>query len=303
MKAFITILVFGISIGVSAQSKKAEKLHRLFENDKIEKSEKLANKMLSKDRNDEDALFILAFIHLEEAKSSNSNPSRKRLIKNSIDKMDRIPNHNGQYYRQVNDSIHSYILTLLENENLKSSYSKSYIKLLAKEFNDTLAEYRIVFKSENKKASKRVVYEAQDSLRNVMLQVASQLQGTPYKWAGSTPKTGFDCSGFTMYVYKSIGIELPHNAQKQSELIEIQKPIEDAIPGDLIFFGSKNKKTFSTQHAGIIYSIDGEDIQVIHCVSNGVNIDGENSSWEHYWKEKVLFVVDVLSYNEMQNEN
>jgi len=138
----------------------------------------------------------------------------------------------------------------------------------------------------------------------VMLLIAQKLEGTPYKWAGENPNSGFDCSGFTAYVYKSIGIKLPHSAQKQSELIKNRKKLEDALPGDLIFFGSRNGNKIYTQHAGIIYSTDGDNIEVVHCVSNGVNIEGKDSSWDRYWINEVLFVVDVIANKEdIKSEN
>jgi cell wall-associated NlpC family hydrolase len=101
---------------------------------------------------------------------------------------------------------------------------------------------------------------------------------------------GFDCSGFVKYVYKSINVELPHNSHLMSELEGTVIPLEEAEPGDLIFFGSRNGKKWRTQHAGIIYEYTEEEPRVIHCVSRGVSIDGNNTSWDSYWKDRILFV-------------
>ncbi len=59
--------------------------------------------------------------------------------------------------------------------------------------------------------------------------------GIPYVYAGDSPSGGFDCSGFTMYVYAQIGISLPHNAAMQfGEGTPVSR---DALePGDLVFF-------------------------------------------------------------------
>lgn len=114
--------------------------------------------------------------------------------------------------------------------------------------------------------------------------------GIRYKYAGEKPETGFDCSGFTKYVYSHIGVELPHNAQKQSNLSGNNKTLENARPGDLIFFGAKTEDSHHTIHAGIVHSVYEDDISVIHCVSGGVSIDGRDSSWDRYWKNEVLFV-------------
>lgn len=129
-----------------------------------------------------------------------------------------------------------------------------------------------------------------DSLRYRLITFASSLVGTPYRYAGESPKTGFDCSGFTRYVFSHIGIELPHSSQLQSTLAGDTLSLEEAQPGDLIFFGRRTATGWVTQHAGIFYGRDELETKVIHCASTGVRIDGQNSSWESYWKDRVLFV-------------
>ena len=77
--------------------------------------------------------------------------------------------------------------------------------------------------------------------------IAQKYLGVPYVYAGSTPSGGFDCSGFTMYVYAQIGITLYHNAQMQHD--SVQLIARDALqPGDLVFFGYSST---SIHHVGI----------------------------------------------------
>jgi cell wall-associated NlpC family hydrolase len=65
--------------------------------------------------------------------------------------------------------------------------------------------------------------------------IALQYLGVPYVWGGASPSTGFDCSGFTMYVYAQIGINLPHHAASQYNYgVPVSR--EDLAPGDLVFF-------------------------------------------------------------------
>ena len=67
--------------------------------------------------------------------------------------------------------------------------------------------------------------------------IAMQYLGIPYRWGGASPSTGFDCSGFVMYVYAQVGVSLPHNAAMQ---YGYGSPVSRANlqPGDLVFFNS-----------------------------------------------------------------
>ena len=65
--------------------------------------------------------------------------------------------------------------------------------------------------------------------------IALQYLGIPYVWGGSSPSTGFDCSGLTMYVYAQVGVSLPHHAASQY-LLGTPVPRDQLAPGDLVFF-------------------------------------------------------------------
>lgn len=65
---------------------------------------------------------------------------------------------------------------------------------------------------------------------------AKSFIGVPYVYGGSTPR-GFDCSGFTSYVFSHFGISLPRTAQQQSQ-VGTAVSRSNLQPGDLIFFGS-----------------------------------------------------------------
>ena len=68
-----------------------------------------------------------------------------------------------------------------------------------------------------------------------VVSIALQYLGIPYVWGGSSPSSGFDCSGFVQYVYAQVGVYLPHHAASQFAYgVPVSR--EQLEPGDLIFF-------------------------------------------------------------------
>ncbi|MBM6402258.1 C40 family peptidase [Phycicoccus sonneratiae] len=68
-----------------------------------------------------------------------------------------------------------------------------------------------------------------------IVNIARTLLGIAYSYGGTSPSTGFDCSGFTQYVFGKAGISLPRTAADQQAAAT---PVSDPKPGDLVFFGS-----------------------------------------------------------------
>lgn len=76
---------------------------------------------------------------------------------------------------------------------------------------------------------------APDSRYGGVVGIAMQYLGVPYRWGGADPSTGFDCSGFSMYVYAKVGVSLPHHAATQFGMGTAVSRSE-LQPGDLVFF-------------------------------------------------------------------
>lgn len=67
-----------------------------------------------------------------------------------------------------------------------------------------------------------------------VMSTGNSLKGVPYRYGGTTPR-GFDCSGFTSYVFRKAGVSLPHSATGQMRKAK-RISRSQARPGDLVFF-------------------------------------------------------------------
>ncbi len=80
-------------------------------------------------------------------------------------------------------------------------------------------------------------------LRQAIVRTARRMMGIPYLWGGNSSKAN-DCSGFTQTVFKANHIDLPRDARQQALVGDEVVPdstFSNVLPGDLLFFGSKEK--------------------------------------------------------------
>ncbi|MBS1175176.1 MAG: mepH [Burkholderiaceae bacterium] len=88
---------------------------------------------------------------------------------------------------------------------------------------------------------------ADDGFAQKLLGKAMQLIGVKYRYGGTSPETGLDCSGYVQYVYKNaVGVSLPRTASEQARVGD--NVGSDMRPGDMVFF---NTRGFSNSHVGI----------------------------------------------------
>lgn len=113
-----------------------------------------------------------------------------------------------------------------------------------------------------------------------IVDTAKQNLGIRYVYGGASP-SGFDCSGFTMYIYQQYGYSLPHTAtgQWQSGLGTRVYSISALQPGDLVFFNDPARNAGKAcSHAGI-YIGNGQFIHSSSSSSGGVIISDLTSGY------------------------
>ena len=109
--------------------------------------------------------------------------------------------------------------------------------------------------------------------------LALGLVGTPYRYGGNTPESGFDCSGLIGYVYaRSSGISPPRTVAQISRWGQPVDPGE-LRAGDLVIFGSRGSPSHAAIHAG--------ESRFVHAPSTGGTVR-LNAIHERYWAARLL---------------
>ncbi len=128
------------------------------------------------------------------------------------------------------------------------------------------------------------------ALADSLLERGFTLVGTPYRYGGSSRKTGFDCSGFVSFLFrKEAGIELPRSTREMINLDAPKIKRSELEPGDVVFFNNRGRGQVS--HAGIYIGGD----QFIHSSSSrsgGVRVDSLD---DKYWRSSFMQAKRVLA--------
>ena len=112
-------------------------------------------------------------------------------------------------------------------------------------------------------------------LREQIVRTAGRYIGVPYRWGGESPRTGFDCSGLTMVVYRLNGLDLPRSSRQQwkagkrVDRNRLQK-------GDLVFFATRGGNRVS--HVGIYTGGN----KFLHAPGSGRRIRTSSLSSKYY---------------------
>ena len=199
------------------------------------------------------ALIGLVSCSTSKSASYKSNSISSKRIKNyNAD----LPNNEIEGYSSVNNGKETF-------KNKKPSYSKS-----TKQNGTNISE---------------------DLFREDVYETASQYLGLSYRSGGRTPASGFDCSGFAIYVLNLHGLKI-YGSSRDLAQAGVEKPKDKLEVGDLVFFGRSSK---SIHHVGIVSNNANGQIEMIHSASStGISIDIIDKS--DYWRKKFLFGRDVI---------
>jgi cell wall-associated NlpC family hydrolase len=121
---------------------------------------------------------------------------------------------------------------------------------------------------------------------NAVLFRAIALVGTPYRYGGNTPDSGFDCSGLVGYVFRdAAGVVLPRTSGEMSDLRAREVSLRDLQAGDLVFFADGRR----VSHVGIYV---GEQ-RFVHAPNTGgtVRLDRLDGP---YWNSHFVYGKRVL---------
>ena len=118
-----------------------------------------------------------------------------------------------------------------------------------------------------------------------IVSVATRYLGIPYRWGGTSPQTGFDCSGFVQFIFRqALNITLPRlpvHMSRQGEPVSR----EQLAPGDLVFFNTRGGKF---THVGIYVS----DSQFIHAPMPGMRVMVSRMD-SQYYRHRFTYAIRV----------
>lgn len=119
-----------------------------------------------------------------------------------------------------------------------------------------------------------------------VLRTADAYVGVPYRWGGTSPHTGFDCSGFVQYAYRREGVELPRTSRQQA-VAGARRPTrwDAAAPGDLVMFAEPGA---AVSHVAF-YVGNG---RILHSSSSGggVRYDDLGTRRGRWYRERLVAV-------------
>ncbi len=224
-------------------------------------------------------------INVETAKV-RKGPSTSEKMVDLLDKGDivTILEETNEWYKIEHGNIKGYVsktlITLIEEK--ESVSSRSLAEERTPESKTTAEKLQENMQEEIQKNEQTNIKDETSSIDGQqVVALAKKYIGYPYVSGGKTPESGFDCSGFTRYVFKNFGYTLSSISYEQTSIgTEVTR--ENLQPGDLILFYNESKTKIG--HTGI-YIGNGEFIHAANA-KRGVVCDNLNTL--SYYNERFV---------------
>jgi cell wall-associated NlpC family hydrolase len=164
---------------------------------------------------------------------------------------------------------------------------------------DSVKKDSAVLTVDTVKTDSVLVPAAQVHTKNVypqqVVDFSKTLIGTPYRYASTDPKVGFDCSGFITYVFNHFNIIVPRSS---IDFTNVGKEIstDAAKPGDLILFTGTDSTEKFVGHMGLIVSNENKKLEFIHSTSGkkyGVTI----TPLSDYYRSRYMKTIRIFPEN------
>jgi cell wall-associated NlpC family hydrolase len=190
----------------------------------------------------------------------------------------QVKNQQLQTLEQQNLKVEQQHKVALDTTNQTLQVAQKQYGLLESQIKLTKSQIRLIeqatLRAEAEMHNRAYLSQATRNLQSVnvnsMINYAESFVGLPYIWGGSTPQPGFDCSGFTQYVFRHFGVYVGRDTWAQfAEGVPVSK--SNLKPGDLLFFSTYAS---GASHVGIYIGndmmVDSEDAGLIvtHVFSN-----------------------------------
>ncbi len=163
------------------------------------------------------------------------------------------------------------------------SYTQAASKDNANQLNiaDLQLAYQLLVLKQSNAIQQQQFEKQQNKLIQRAILIARKQLKIRYRWGGTSPKKGFDCSGLIQYSFKKANISLPRTAASQYKETK-RISLSELQSGDLIFFHTRRRKQVKVNHVGIYLGNN----QFIHAPRKGKTVT--IAKLNRYWKEKIV---------------
>lgn len=288
MKAFkwILFLVVLQANSIFAQVPAFDKLEMLYDQQHYKIVYRKANRLLDIPEYDYSLVpkYYKAISTLQLAQNPYWLKRNQAVFKEAFTVLNEIRNaKNGKELLEAHQFEFSSLKADLENwlPDLKLQGDNETYQLVSSQINSLFKGVKIPEESSGKAIVYKPTTDAKVKSRIEMVDYARLQLGVPYVSAGETP-SGFDCSGFTTYIFSHYNVKLPRRAKDQYEASQKIKE-DEAMMGDLVFFSNGSE----VSHVGMLINEPNQPKVMIHASSSkGISIVELESST--YWKQRIF---------------